>query len=155
MQDFSREEKLQRKEPLKVFCSYAHEDETLREHLYKHLRLLERQGLLTLWHDRLISAGTDWARTIDANLSSASLILLLISPDFLASDYCYGIEMRRALERHNANEARVIPILLRPVDWQGAPFAHLQPLPFNGKPITSWKNRDDAFTNVAIGIRQA
>lgn len=154
MQDSRREENLERKEPLKVFCSYAHEDETLREQLYKHLRLLERQGQLTLWHDRLISAGTDRAEVIDEHLSAAPLILLLISSNFMDADYCYGVEMQRALEKHQANEACVIPILLRPVDWQDARFAHLQPLPINGKPITKWGNRDDAFLSVAIGIRQ-
>src|SRR6266487_1683887 len=154
MQDSRREEMLQRKEPVEVFCSYAREDKDLCDQLRKHLRPLERQGQLTFWYDRLINAGTDRAEVIDEHLSAASLILLLISSNFMDADYCYGIERQRALEKHRANEARVIPILLRPVDWQGAPFAHLQPLPINGKPITKWENRDEAFLSVAIGIRQ-
>ena len=140
--------------PVEVFYSYAHEDEAFRNKLEKHLSLLQRQGLITAWHDRHILPGADWAQAIDEHLERASVILLLISADFLASDYCYGLEMQRALERQQANEARVIPILLRPVDWKGAPFAHLQALPTGAKPITTWRNRDAAFTDVAAGIRR-
>jgi len=116
---------------------------------------MHRQGLIATWYDRQITAGTQWAQAIDTHLNSASVILLLISPDFFASDYCYGIEMIQALERHKANEARVIPILLRPVDWEGAPFVHLQALPTNAKPVTTWSNQDEAFADVATGIRRA
>ena len=138
-----------------IFYSYAHEDEPLRNELKKHLSLLQRRGIITTWHDRKIVPGTDWAHAIDTQLNTASVILLLISPDFFASDYCYGIEMQRALQRHEANEARVIPILLRAVDWKGAPFGYLQALPTNAKPITSWSNQDEAFADVATGIRRA
>jgi tetratricopeptide (TPR) repeat protein len=141
--------------PVEIFCSYAHEDESLQQDLKKHLSALQRQGRISLWHDRLIAPGTDWSQAIDRHLNSASVILLLISSDFLASDYCYGIEMERALAREQAGEARVIPILLRPVDWAGMPFAHLQVLPTDAKPITSWHNRDEAFADVAAGIRRA
>lgn len=141
--------------PLTLFYSYAYEDETLRNELEKHLSLLQRKGLIATWHDRQIVPGTDWAQAIDTHLNTASVILLLISPDFFASDYCYSIEMQRALERHEANEARVIPILLRPVDWKEAPFRHLQALPTNAKPITSWSNQDEAFADLAAGIRRA
>ena len=140
--------------PVEVFYSYAHKDETFRNKLETHLSLLQRQGLITAWHDRRILPGADWSQAIDEHLERASVILLLISADFLASDYCYGLEMQRALERHQANEARVIPILLRPVDWNEAPFAHLQALPIGAKPITTWRNRDAAFTDVAAGIRR-
>ena len=95
--------------PVEVFFSYAHEDEPLRKELEKHLSLLRRQGLITGWHDRLIAPGTDWARAIDEHLQQASIILLLVSADFLASDYCYGIEMERALQRHQTKQARVLP----------------------------------------------
>ncbi len=136
-----------------VFYSYAHKDEPLREALEKHLALLQHQGYIRQWHDRCIHAGTDWAQAIDVHLNTASLILLLISADFLASPYCYHIEMKRALERHRLGEARVIPIIIRPVDWQTSPFAELQALPKNGRPITKWKNRDEAFQDVAKGLR--
>lgn len=141
--------------PVTVFYSYAHEDERLRKQLEKHLSLLRRQGMIAEWHDRKIVPGTDWTHAIDEQLSTASVILLLISPDFLASDYCYGVEMGCALERHAAGEARVIPILVRPVDWESAPFAHLDCLPSDAKPVTRWKDLDEAFVDVAKGIRSA
>src|SRR5438874_2667865 len=139
---------------IEIFCSYAHEDETWLRKLETHLSLLKRQGLVSLWHDRHIAPGTDWAKTIDIRLETASVILLLVSADFLASDYCYGIEMKRALERHEAGEARMVPILLRPVDWEGAPFAHLQALPTHAKPISSWRDTDRALADVAAGLRR-
>ena len=142
-------------QPIEIFCSYAHADEHWRQQLDIHLSLMQRQGLVSIWHDRRIIPSQDWAQAIDSHLTSAWVILLLISPDFLASDYCYGIEMQRALERHQAGQARVIPILLRPVDWKGAPFARLQALPTNAKAITSWSNQDEAFADVAAGIRRA
>src|SRR5205085_5289211 len=95
---------------IELFYSYAHEDERLRKELEKHLALMKRQKLISAWHDRNIGAGTEWANEIDTHLNTARIILLLISPDFIASDYCYSIEMTRALERHKAGEARVIPI---------------------------------------------
>ncbi len=140
--------------PIEVFYSYSHKDEELRERLETHLKLLKRLGVIQDWHDRRISAGTEWAGQIDHYLESSQIILLLISADFLASDYCYDKEMKRALERHEAREARVIPIILRPVDLKGAPFSHLQALPKDAKPVTSWSNQDAAFTNIAQGIRK-
>ena len=140
--------------PIEVFYSYADADEMLRVELEKHLSLLHRQGLIAAWHHRHILAGTDWTQAIDTRLEQASMILLLVSSDFLASDYNYGIEMQRAIARHEAKQARVIPILLRPVDWQGAPFAHLQALPTNARAITTWNNQDEAFANVATSLRQ-
>ena len=141
---------------IEVFFSYAHEDEKLRDELAKQLKLLERQGIISAWHDRQIVAGTEWGSAIDTHLDSAQVILLLISPDFLASDYCWDIEVRRAMERHEAGEARVIPVILRPVDyWQEVSFGKLQALPTNAKPVTTWENRDEAFRIVAQGIRKA
>src|SRR5437588_169655 len=106
--------------PLLLFYSYAYEDEPLRVELEKHLRLLSRQGLIAEWHSRKILPGEAWARQIDEHLEVASIVLLLVSPDFLASDYCYDIEMQRALERHKSGSTYVIPIILRPCDWQHA-----------------------------------
>ena len=103
--------------PIEVFFSYAHRDETLRDELAKHLSLLQHQKVIAGWYDRHIPAGTEWAGAIDAHLENAQIILLLISADFMASTYCYGIEMQRAMERHEAGQARVIPIILRAVDW--------------------------------------
>ena len=138
---------------IEVFYSYAHTDEPLRDKLEKHLSLLKRQGAIAGWHDRRITAGTVWAGAIDAHLQRAQIILLLISADFLASDYCYGVELQHAMARHEAGQARVIPIILRPVDWHTASFGRLQTLPRDGRPVTRWPDRDEAFLNVAHGLR--
>jgi TIR domain-containing protein len=138
-----------------IFYSYSHKDEELRDELERHLSILKRSGVIRSWHDRKIDAGAEWAGQIHDNLNRANVILLLISADFLASDYCYDLEMKRALERHAAGEAIVIPIILRPVDWGSAPFARIQCLPTDARPVTSWTNRDEAFRNVAEGIRHA
>jgi len=103
------------KDPITVFYSYAHEDESLRDELAKHLRLLEREGFIKEWHDRRITPGDEWKNQIDHYLETAELILLLVSPDFINSDYCYDIEMQRAMERHEEGAARIVPIILRPV----------------------------------------
>jgi hypothetical protein len=141
--------------PIKLFCSYSHCDELLRDELEKHLKMLQRQGLVKSWHDRQIGAGDLWSEAIDRNLQEADIILLLISADFLASDYCFDIEMKTALERHKAGDALVVPVILRPVDWQATPFRAIQALPRDGKPVTTFENRDLAFEQVATGIRAA
>ncbi len=142
--------------PLKLFFCYAHEDEPLLNELKWHLEALRRQGLIDVWHDRNIGAGTEWEREIDKHLNTAQIILLLISQYFMASDYCYGVEMKRAMERHECEEARVIPVILRPVHWQRAPFGKLQALPTGAKPVRDpgWHNLDEAFFDVAEGIRK-
>ena len=139
---------------IELFYSYAHEDEALRNQLNTHLALLQQQGLIRPWHDRKISASSSWGQEIDAHLQSARILLLLVSPDFIASDYCYGIEMQEALKRHIAGEARVIPVILRRCDWESAPFGKIQALPRDGKAVRAWSDRDAAFTDVAKGIRR-
>ena len=111
--------------------------------------------MISAWHDREITAGREWAGETAAALDRCKVILLLVSADFLASDYCWDVEMQRALARHDAGDARVIPVMLRPVDWEGAPFAKLQGLPKDMRPVTRWPDRDEAFTDVAKGIRRA
>ena len=140
--------------PIQVFCCYAHQDRFLCEELIRHLAPLLRSGLITVWYDGDISPGTVWEKEIEAHLSTARIILLLVSPDFFFSDYCYSKEMRRAIERHHAKEALVISVLLRPTDWANTPFSSLQVLPSNAQPVTLWSNRDEAFEDVARGIRQ-
>jgi hypothetical protein len=139
---------------IEIFFSYSHKDEALREELDKHLSTLKRQGLIT-WYDREIGPGKIWRQEIDARLSTASIILLLISPDFIHSEYCYTDEMGRAMKRHNAGEARVIPIILRPTDLEDTPFEELQALPKYAQAVTTWSNRDEAFRDVVRGIRKA
>jgi GTPase SAR1 family protein len=139
---------------LSLFYSYAHEDEVLRDQLEKHLRQLQRQGLISAWHDREILPGGLWAHEIDTHLETASLILLLVSPDFLASDYCYENEMQRALARHERGTARVVPIILRSCDWQHSPLKDLQCLPRDGRPVTQWQDQDEIFNTITQGLRR-
>ena len=139
--------------PAKVFCSYSHADEKFRSQLEKHLALLSQQDAIHVWHDRQIDPGTDWKKEIDQNLEQADIVLLLVSADFMASQYCAGIEMKRALERQDSGDVRVLPILIRTCDLEGAPFAKLQWLPSGSKPVKRWSDRDEAWTNVAKGIR--
>lgn len=139
---------------LEVFISYSHKDEKMREQLDQHLAILKRQGLIRNWHDRRITAGEEWAEKIDGHMNSADVILLLISAHFLASDYCYDIEMNHAMQRHTSADARVVPVILRPCDWHKAPFGKLQALPRDAKPVSTWSNRDEAFLCVAEGIRR-
>jgi tetratricopeptide (TPR) repeat protein len=140
------------KKEIKLFYCYAREDKLLRDELEKHLSWLKRRYQLTNWHDREILPGEEWEQAIDTHLNTAHLIFLLISPDFMASDYCYGKEMRRALARHKAGTCRVVPILLRPTYWEDAPFSTLQLLPTDARPITRWSDRDEAFQDVVIEI---
>ena len=137
-----------------VFFSYSHEDEELRNRLEKHLVLLKRQGLIEAWHDRRILAGSELDQAISANLKSANIILLLISADFLASEYCYSKEMQQAMERHYAGFATVIPVILKPCDWHSAPFGKLLATPKDGKAVTSWANVEEALADVAGYIRK-
>lgn len=140
---------------VKVFLSYAHEDEPLKNQLDIHLSLLKRLAVIETWSDQEIVAGHDWEPTLWAEFEAADVILLLISANFLASDFCYREEMGRALERHDRGQTRVIPILIRACDWEGAPFGRLQVLPKRAEPVTSWPNHDEAWTNVAKGISGA
>ncbi len=114
--------------------------------------MLER--LIATWHDRLIKPGAEWKDVIDANLEQAKIILLLVSTDFIASDYCWEIEMKRALERHEKKEARVIPVIIRDASWDATPFAWLQALPKAGKAVTKWADKDSAWRSVADGIEK-
>jgi len=141
-----------------LFCSYSHKDEALRDELANHLEILKWNGDITDWHDRKILPGEEWDRDIKDSLNAAQIILLLISSDFIASRYCRDIEITRAMERHEAGEACVIPIILRKCIWSSAPFGKLQALPENATPVndtTTWPTKDDAFTNIAEGIKKA
>jgi formylglycine-generating enzyme required for sulfatase activity len=143
-------------QPISVFFSYSREDMELRNKLGKHLRSLERQGVISSWYDRLIQAGSEWKEEIEHHIHTADIILLLISSDFIDSKYCYEIEMPQAIARHDAGEACVVPILLRPVEgWQYLPFAKLQVYPSGGKPVTDWANLDSAYVDIVGGIRGA
>lgn len=139
---------------VEVFCSYSHRDEEYKDQLLSHLATLRRAKVITAWHDRIIDGGTEWAGQIDAHLRSAHVILLLISSDFMNSDYCNDVELAEAMRRHEAGEARVIPIFIRPVDASGAAFLKLQGLPRDIKPVSRWEDRDEAWLDVVKGIRR-
>jgi hypothetical protein len=138
-----------------LFYSYSHADENLRDQLETHLSTLKRQGIISSWHDRRIAAGAELKQATDSHINTSDVILLLISPDFIASDYCYEREMTRALERHDKGEARVIPVILRPCDWQELPFGKLLATRTDGRPITMWPNVDEAFLDVVKAIKRA
>lgn len=138
---------------LRIFFSYSHRDEELRDELETHLSGLKRQGIIESWHDRRIVAGSDVDDSIDTELERADIILLLVSPYFIDSDYCYEREMSRALERHHASEAHVIPVILHPCDWKSMPFGELMATPRDGKPVSKFPNLHDAFLQITKAIR--
>jgi len=137
---------------IRVFLSYSHVDENYRNELQKHLMSLQHQGIVDAWHDRRIVAGEEWANCIDDELCRADIILLLVSSDFIASSYCYELEMKEALARHERGEAVVIPVILRPCHWTGLPFGKLQAATRDGKPAEKYPSLDDAFLEITQSI---
>jgi hypothetical protein len=141
--------------PIHLFFSYAANDGLLRDELVTQLSNLRRQDRIRSFDQRMVGVGQERNAVLAARFEQAQVILLLISPDFMASDYCNDVEVKRAMERHERGEARVVPILVRPCDWVGAPFAKLRALPRRGKAVTSWDDRDEAWLDVVVGIRSA
>jgi hypothetical protein len=137
-----------------LFFSYSHKDESLRDELEKHLSILKRNGIIDTWHDRRIEAGSVLDASISNNLKNSQIILLLVSSDFLASDYCYDIEMKEAMRLHESKQAVVIPIILRPCEWQDSPFGSLLAAPTDGKPVTKFPSLDEAFLEVTKAIKK-
>lgn len=137
---------------IKVFLSYSHVDENYRNELQKHLMSLQYQGMVESWHDRRIVAGEEWEGLIDSELKQADIILLLVSSDFIASRYCYDLEMTQALARHERGEAVVIPVILRSCHWTGLPFGKLQAATKDGKPVEKYPSVDDAFLEITQNI---
>ena len=116
------------------------------------LKILEKRGLISTWHDRLIRPGDQFAEEIDVNLESADIILLLVSADFIGSGHYVSQEIKLAMERHQSGDAKVIPVILRDVAWADTPFGRLKPLPDDGKALAQWADRDSAWRNVSEGI---
>ncbi len=139
---------------LNIFLSYSHEDEILKDQLDNHLSALKKSNKINVWNDRKIQGGDNWDESIKKQLKEADIILLLISADFMASEYIWNVEVKSAIERDNNGEAKVIPIFLRDCDFKDMPFEKLQGYPEDAKPIISFQNRDDAFSQVAKGIRR-
>jgi hypothetical protein len=139
-------------DPVSVVFLYSRSDEAMRDELANHLAPLRRQGLIRDWHDRDIEAGTERREIIAHQLETANIFLLLISANFLASDF-YHSATKRAIEQQRSGQSLVIPIILRPCDWVSAEFARFQSLPSDAKPVTNWLNRDEAWDDVVRGIR--
>jgi hypothetical protein len=139
--------------PLRVFYSYAREDEVYLRELEKYLVVLKRQGLITTWFDQQLSPGADWSREINDRLKTADIILLLVSQDFIASDFIYQKELKVVLRMHELGENRVVPIILRPVSWQDTPLAKIPVLPRGGRPVSTYRHRDEAFSEIVSSIR--
>jgi TIR domain len=137
----------------RVFYSYSHEDAEIRDKLGTCLAPLKHQDKIVEWHDRKIAPGAEWHAEISAQLDSAHLILLLISADFLASEYCFGVEVERALARLKRNEVKVVPVLLRPCLWEDSRFSQLQIIPRDARPLTSFSSLDEALKAVAEEIK--
>lgn len=140
---------------IELFFSYSHRDEDMRDELECHLAALRREGVIAPWHDRRILAGDEFDGTIATHLETAGIVLLLVSPYFLASDYCSDVEVATAIARHEAGTARVIPVILHPCDWKRTPFGKLLAVPTDGKPISKHANLHDAFLDIVTGIRRA
>ncbi|MGD1861787.1 MAG: toll/interleukin-1 receptor domain-containing protein [Leptolyngbyaceae cyanobacterium] len=138
--------------PLKVFVSYSHKDEPLKDELVVFLKALQNLGKISIWQDRAIDAGSEWNQAILQAFDSADIILLLITARFIGSDFCFSKEMSRALMHHEEKTARVIPIIMTPCAWQQMPFAKLQILPTDGKPVVEWRSQDAGLDNVMRGI---
>jgi len=138
---------------LNIFLSYSHEDEDMKTQLDRNLIMLRRSDKINVWQDRQIMPGMEWDDTIAKELASADIILLLISVDFNNSQYIWDKELKVAMERHERKEARVIPVILRTCEWSEMPYAKLQALPTGAKPISSFPDKDVAYTDVAKGIR--
>jgi len=138
----------------RIFISYAHEDEELKDELDKHLKVLKRSSKVEIWNDRELVAGQEWDASIMAELQQANIILLLVSVDFNASDFIWDKELAAAMERHKEGSARVVPVILRKCDWDEMPYAILQALPKNATPVTEYPDRDVAFTEIAEGVER-
>jgi TIR domain len=140
--------------PIEIFFSYAHDDEDLMNDVRRQLIIYERKGQIIKWYDRMIPPGDEWENHIDSRLRHAQIILLFVSPAFIESKYCYNIEVREALKRHESKEAHVIPIILRPCAWEETPFSKLQALPKDGRAVSQWQDRDQVCLDIAKSIME-
>lgn len=139
---------------MQAFNSYSHKDGGALERLHTHLSTLRRDGLISQWYDREILAGGDIDKEVAEALASSDFFLALVSPDFLASDYCYEREMTEALKRHDAGTMRVVPIIVEPCDWQSTPLGKLKALPRDGRPISEWANANTAYLDIVRELRR-
>jgi hypothetical protein len=136
-----------------IFYSYSNDDEDHLQALINHLSLLRSEGKISEWYSKKILPGDDWNESISRQLDLAQIFLLLISPSFMASKYIWDKELKRALERQRSGESLIVPVILTSCDWRTSPFGRFQALPTNGRPVTRWRNHNDAWADVAKGIR--
>jgi len=141
------------KTKLKIFMSYAQEDESMKTELDKALIMLKKSDKVEVWQDRQLIAGEEWDASIKQEVAEADIILLLISVDFNNSQYIWDKELATAMERHQRGELRVIPIILRSCEWSEMPYAKLQALPTGNVPVNKYPDKDEAYTEIARGIR--
>jgi len=139
----------------KVFISYSHKDDSFRESLETHLSLLKRNGIVSTWSDRAITPGQKWGQAIDDNLEESDIILFLVSSDFIASDYCIDIEVKRAIEKHKNGDAIVVPIIVRVCDWRESVLGELQALPKEAIAVSKWGDEDEAWLDVVEGLKRS
>lgn len=137
---------------VKVFLSYAHADEKYKEELDKHFAALKRSEKVETWNDRKLQAGCRLDEDIKRHLNEDHIIILLISSDFIASDYCYNIEMKRAIERNERGECMVIPIIIRPCLWMETPLKNILALPKDGKPVSKYTDSDEAYLEIVSAV---
>lgn len=138
--------------PYEIFISYAHEDEDLMNLVREQLVVFDRQGLIRKWWDRKLTAGRELDPEIRQKLAWSDIVILIVSASFLASDYCYDVEMKQALDQHASGRSVVVPVIARPCSWTVTPLGKLLALPTDGLPLTQWNNRDQAALVVAQGI---
>lgn len=140
--------------PVKIFISYAHKDEKFKDELELHLKILQRRGIIETFSDREVRPGEVWESEISAKLLEAEIVLFLISPDFVGSDYMWDGEVKSALNRYWKDTLVIIPILVRPADIKGLDIDRFQALPTNGKAISQWADRDEAWISVTQGLQE-
>jgi hypothetical protein len=140
---------------VRALISYSHKDEQHRQSLVSALATALRNRELEIWSDHCITAGQEIDDSILVQLKEADVIFLLVSQDFIASDYCYKTELEIALERHSNERCLVVPIVVRPTDLQGVPFQSIKMLPMDARAVSTWENVDEAWLNVARGVREA
>ena len=143
------------RQALHLFFSFVKQDQSYLDEIEKGLTMLKRQGYISIWDERMISAGAEWRREVEEHLDLADIILLLISQDYLNSDFSYEIELKRAMERYNAGGVRIIPILINPCDWKQSPFSQLQVLPKNLKSVSEWQDQQAAIRDIVKNVQIA
>ncbi len=137
-----------------VFISYSHADEKALERLHKHMVMLRREGSLSAWTDNAILPGGNLGGDINVALQASAIFIALVSPDYLASNYCYEKEFQQAQALHDAGKLRIVPVILEPCDWLNSPFKEFMALPKDGQPISSWTNQNNALLDVVTGLRR-